>query len=65
MICVLYYIGQYILYFYCKYAISYYQKKMLMLREKAKKRVANTSLAIVTDQKYFKDIKYLTHQTLH
>lgn len=36
-----------------------------MLREKAKKRVANTSLAIVTDQKYFKDIKYLTHQTLH
>lgn len=65
MICVLYYIGQYILYFYCKYAISYYQKKMLMLREKAKKRVANTSLAIVTDQKYFKDIKYLTRQTLH
>lgn len=65
MIGVLYYIGQYILYFYCKYAISYYQKKMLMLREKAKKRVANTSLAIVTDQKYFKDIKYLTHQTLH
>lgn len=41
------------------------RKKMLMLREKAKKRVANTSLAIVTDQKYFKDIKYLTHQTLH